>query len=80
MGVVLPQTELVNNLGIRLQRVAVTITKVFAQLWIVYQPCPFLDFEAFHLVIHALVNSLMDYDNALYMGWWWLLPLKSIQK
>lgn len=50
--------------------------KVFAQLCVVCQFCPFLDHEALHKepghLAHALAISQLDYCNVFYIG----LPLK----
>lgn len=48
----------------------------FAQLYLIQQLHPFLDWEALLLITNALVTPQLDYCNMLYMG----LLLNSIQK
>uniref|UniRef100_A0A803THC7 Reverse transcriptase domain-containing protein n=1 Tax=Anolis carolinensis TaxID=28377 RepID=A0A803THC7_ANOCA len=82
-GVALPLKTQVRSLGVMLDsslslepQVSVVARGAFAQLRLVRQLRPFLKKSDLAIVVHALVTSLLDYCNALYLR----LPLKMAQK
>lgn len=71
------QSELLLDLWLLLEKqVAAIARRGLAHLKIMYQLCPFLDWEALLTVTHIFVISCLDHCNVLRMR----LPLKSIYK
>ena len=82
-GVTLMMKSEVRSLGVHLDLVLTMATQVasvvcsaYFHLWWVAQLRPYLDGGVLTTLVHALVISILDYCNALYVG----LPLRLMWK
>ncbi|KAF7250422.1 Dimethylglycine dehydrogenase, mitochondrial [Varanus komodoensis] len=72
----------VHSLGVLLDpelsleaQVTAAARSAFLQLQLIHQLRPYLEYDCLGTVTHALVNSRLDFCNALYVG----LPLKTVR-